>query len=116
MSYKSIQAVLQREHMWGDMPLTVPPAADLIALRERLNAGFQADELDAWLMDVVATVAPAEVDRETLKAVLILDGWYSAPLAHKALETIGLGELAAKWREVDDEAVEEGEEDDDPTS
>ena len=114
--YNSIQSVLQRERMWGDVPLTVPSAADLIEFREQLRAGFEGDELSDWLFDVVRSVVPADVGDEDLKAVMILEGWFTSDLVHAAMQTVGLEELSAAWRNVGKSDVEvEDDEDDDPT-
>ena len=122
MAYKSITDVLQRQRMWGDVPLTVPPAADLIEFRESLRAGFEGDELSDWLFDVVRSVVPADIGDEDLKAVMILEGWFTSDLVHTALETVGLDGLSKAWRETQAEAEaadaplpKEDEEDDDPT-
>ena len=122
MAYKSITDVLQRQRMWGDVPLTVPPAADLIEFRESLRAGFEGDELSEWLFAVVRSVVPADIGDEDLKAVMILEGWFTSDLVHTALETVGLDGLSKAWRETQAEAEaadaplpKEDEEDDDPT-
>ena len=122
MAYKSITDVLQRQRMWGDVPLTVPPAADLIEFRESLRAGFEGDELSDWLFDVVRSVVPADIGDEDLKAVMILEGWFTSDLVHTALETVGLDGLSKAWRDAQAQAEaadaplpKEDDEDDDPT-
>ena len=117
--YKTVTDVLNRKHVYGDIPLKVPAAGVLIDLRARLRSGLDAAELDVLLFDAVRAVTPKDLTDPEIKAMLLMTGWFQSPFAHAALDVLGLAELAKVWNDVEAAQVtdaEEEREDDDPTS